>query len=86
MAVTRPSFKAARATATLIVEHGSAPELSASFWFTMAKIRPEDGSMARTVPFMLPSASMAAERTTGSSPAVTSPAVTVLGSSRKLLA
>jgi hypothetical protein len=61
----------------LIVEHGSAPLESASFWFTIARMRPLEGSMASAVPFMLPSASTAAARTTGSSPAVTSPSVTL---------
>ena len=41
----------------------------------MARMRPLVGSMATTVPFMLPRASMAAWRTTGSSPAVMSPSV-----------
>jgi hypothetical protein len=73
--LTMFSLSAAKATEILIVEHGSAPSDSASFWFTMASTRPLFGSMATTVPFILPSASMAACRTTGSSPAVTSPAV-----------
>ena len=58
----------------LIVEQGSAPGESASFWLTMARIRPFAGSMTTAVPFMSPRASIAAWRTTGSSPAVTSPA------------
>ena len=55
-----------------MVEQGCAPLESANFWFTMASTRPLVGSMASTVPFMLPRASIAAWRTTGSSPAVTS--------------
>jgi hypothetical protein len=72
--VTRPSESAAMATVSLIVEQGSAPGESASFWFTMARMRPFEGSMTTAVPFMSPSASIAAWRTTGSSPAVMSPA------------
>src|SRR5579871_883551 len=41
----------------------------------MARMRPLVGSMATTVPFMLPSASIAAWRTTGSSPSTMSPSV-----------
>ena len=58
-----------------MVEQGCAPLESASFWLTMARMRPLVGSIATTVPFMLPRASIAAWRTTGSSPAVTSPSV-----------
>ena len=58
-----------------MVEQGSAPPLRASFWLTMARMRPLLGSIATTVPFMLPSAAIAAARTTGSSPVVTSPVV-----------
>ncbi len=72
--VTSPSESAAIATVSLMVEQGSAPGESASFWLTMARMRPLEGSMTTAVPFMSPSASMAAWRTTGSSPAVTSPA------------
>ena len=66
-----------------MVEQGSAPLESASFWLTMARMRPLEGSMASAVPFKLPSAWTAAARTTGSSPAVESPRV---GSSVKELA
>ena len=38
-----PSSRAASATETLIVEHGSAPLESASFWFTIARMRPLRG-------------------------------------------
>ncbi len=72
--VTRPSDSAAMATVILMVEQGSAPGESASFWLTMARMRPLDGSMTTAVPFMSPSASMAAWRTTGSSPPAISPA------------
>ncbi len=41
-----------------MVEQGCAPLESASFWLTMARMRPLVGSIATTVPFMLPSASM----------------------------
>src|SRR3954464_3031908 len=41
----------------------------------MARMRPLVGSMATTVPFMLPRASIAAWRTTGSSPSTMSPSV-----------
>ncbi len=51
--VTMPSLKAARATETLIVEQGCAPLESASFWLTIARMRPLLGSMATTVPFMI---------------------------------
>jgi len=56
-----------------MVEQGSAPPDSASFWFTMARMRPFEGSITTAVPFMSPSASMAAWRTSGSSPAILSP-------------
>src|SRR5882724_4483346 len=69
-----PSLSAANATGTLIVEQGCAPAERANFWLTMARMRPLLGSMAVTVPFMLPSASMAAARTVASSPSVMSPA------------
>ena len=60
----------------MMVEQGSAPLESASFWLTIARIRPLEGSIASAVPFRLPSPWMAAARTTGSSPAVESPRVT----------
>ena len=62
-----------------MVEQGCAPLDRASFWLTMARTRPLVGSMATTVPFMLPSASIAAWRTIGSSPAVMSPSRDVFG-------
>jgi len=39
------------ATVSLIVEQGSAPGESASFWFTIARMRPFEGSMTTAVPF-----------------------------------
>jgi hypothetical protein len=69
-----PSDNAASATLSLIVEHGSAPGESAILWFTIARIRPFAGLITTAVPFMSPMASIAAWRTTGSSPAVISPA------------
>src|SRR5579864_2349839 len=49
----------------------------------MASTRPLVGSIATTVPFMLPRASIAAWRTIGSSPAVTSPEV--MSSAKELM-
>jgi hypothetical protein len=72
--VTIPSERAASATESLIVEQGSAPGDRASFWFTMARILPLEGSITTAVPFIPPSASIAAWRTTGFSPAVMSSA------------
>ena len=43
--VTRPSESAASATVSLMVEQGSAPGESASFWLTMARMRPLEGSI-----------------------------------------
>jgi hypothetical protein len=55
-----PSLSAASATESLMVEQGCAPLESASLWLTMARMRPLVGSIATTVPFMLPKASIAA--------------------------
>jgi len=61
--VIRSSLRAASATDSLMVEQGCAPLDNANFWFTMVKTRPLVGSIASTVPFMLPRASIAAWRT-----------------------
>ena len=70
-----PSFKAARATGNLTVEHGMNPLAKASFWFTMLRIRPVLGSATSTAPFNGPNACTAAWRTVRSSPSTKSPAV-----------
>src|ERR1700689_71215 len=69
------SLNAASATDTLTVEQGWNPEESATFWFTMVKMRPVVGSPATTDPLKSPSASTAALRTSRSSPSILSPCV-----------
>ena len=69
------SLSAAKATETFTVEHGWNPELSATFWFTMLRIRPVSGSTTTTDPLYCPSASTAARRISRSSPSTLSPLV-----------
>jgi hypothetical protein len=70
-----PSLKAAKAVTSLMVEHGTNPLFRASFWLTMLRTRPLDGSTATTAPFKVPSASTAARRTVRSSASTLSPSV-----------
>ena len=69
------SLSAASATETFTVEHGWNPELSATFWFTMVRMRPVLGSTTTTDPLYCPSASTAARRMSRSSPSMLSPSV-----------
>src|SRR5258706_12747567 len=72
---TIPSLREAKAQTILTVEHGWKPLLSASFWFTIVRMRPLLGSATTTVPLYAPKASTAARRTTRSSPSTLSPMV-----------
>src|ERR1700678_1138920 len=69
------SLNAASATDTFTVEQGWNPDESATFWFTMVRMRPVVGSTATTDPLKSPRASTAALRTSRSSPSILSPCV-----------
>src|ERR1035441_5963749 len=73
--LTRPSVRAASAVTSLMVEHGTNPVFSASFWLTMVRMRPVDGSTTTTLPAKVPRAATAARRMTRSSPSTLSPMV-----------
>src|ERR1035441_4090064 len=73
--LTRPSVSAASAVTSLMVEHGTNPVFRASFWLTMVRMRPVDGSTTTTLPAKVPRAVTAARRMTRSSPSTLSPTV-----------
>ncbi len=84
-AFTRPSFSADSATATLIVEQGSAPAPQRQFLVHHGQDAPVRRIDGKHRPVHIAQASTAAARTTGSSPALTSFAVKAF-TSVKLLA